>query len=68
MTFTEVKCMIRMMYGAITRRGSEGEDVGMVAQISAPPHPYLKVLPTPLVGNLELTRCATVFSLIKKLN
>ena len=39
MTFTEVKRMIRMMYVAITRRGSEGRsspDVGMITQISAP--------------------------------
>ena len=47
-TFTEVKCMIRMTYVAITRRGLRPPDVGMVTQISAPPS-YLKVLPTPLV-------------------
>ena len=36
--FTEVKCMIRMMYVAITKRGSGGlrpPDVGMVTQILA---------------------------------
>ena len=38
-TFTEEKCMIRMTYVAITRRGSWGRspsDVGMVTQVSAP--------------------------------
>ena len=34
MTFTEVKCMIRMMYVAKTR---SPPDVGMITQISAPP-------------------------------
>ena len=39
MTLTEVKCMIRVMYVAITTRGSGGlcpPDVGMTTQISAP--------------------------------
>ena len=37
--------MIRKMYVAITKGGSGGlgpPDVGMVTQISAPPHPLLK--------------------------
>ena len=34
-TSTEVKCMTRIMYVAITRRSPQ--DVGMIAQISAPP-------------------------------
>ena len=41
-TFTEVKRMTRMMYTAITRRGSGGLrflDVGMVTHISAPSSP-----------------------------
>ena len=55
MTFTEVKCMIRMMYVAITKRGSGGPrppDVDTLTQISAPP--YLKVLPTPLAVSILL--------------
>ena len=38
-TFIEVKCMVRKMYVAITRRGVWGAkppDVNMVTQISAP--------------------------------
>ena len=48
MTSIEVKCMMRKIYVAITKRGSERlrpPDVGMVTQTSASPH--LKVLPTP---------------------
>ena len=44
-TFTEIKCMIRMMCVAITRKGVWGglgpPDLGMVTQISAS-SPYLK--------------------------
>ena len=40
MTFTKVKCMIPMMYVAITRRGVWGakpSNIGMLTQISVPP-------------------------------
>ena len=58
--FIEVKCsMISVTYSyvAITRGGGSGgrsyPDVGMVTQISAP-HPYSKVLPTPLGGRMHI--------------